>query len=56
MRWRSDSLHKADDRGKCSLTTALHLSFAKTDQAKNQWFREGEMLPFEMVGGETDTS
>ena len=32
------------------------LSFAKTDHAKNQWFREGEMLPFEMVGGGTDTS
>jgi len=28
----------------------------KLTMPKNQWFREGEMLPFEMVGGGTDTS
>jgi len=32
------------------------LSFAKTDHAKKQWFMEGDMLPFEMVGSGTDTS
>jgi len=38
------------------LNAIIGLSFAKSDHAKNQWFREGEMLPFEIVGGGTDTS
>jgi len=32
-------------RGRVQLN--LHLSFAKTDPAKKQWFREGEMLPLD---------
>src|SRR2546426_9016643 len=35
------------DAERATLAEIAYLSFAKTDPAKNQWFREGEMLPLD---------